>query len=30
LVVLDCHYEIADRDKPAMVAVWRVLWTLEN
>jgi len=30
LVVLDCTYEVEGRDKPAMVATWRVLWTLEN
>ncbi|WP_055523935.1 hypothetical protein [Streptomyces graminilatus] len=30
LVLLDCAYEVEGRDKPAMVAEWRVLWTLEN
>ncbi|MFG2044943.1 hypothetical protein [Dactylosporangium sp. NPDC048998] len=30
LVLLDCTYEVEGRTKPAMVAQWRVLWTLED
>lgn len=27
LVVLDCQYEVEGREKPGMVALWRVQWT---
>lgn len=27
LVMLDCRIEVADRDRPALIAQWRVLWT---
>lgn len=30
LVLLQCTYEVDGRDRPAMVAQWRVLWTLED
>jgi hypothetical protein len=30
LMVLDCTYVVEGRDKPAMVATWRVLWTRES
>lgn len=30
VVLLDCEYEVRGRRKPAMVAAWRVLWTLEG
>lgn len=30
VVVVDCTYDVEGRDKPSMVATWRVLWTLED
>ena len=27
VVLLDCRLDVADRDRPALVAQWRVLWT---
>lgn len=30
LVVIECRYDVAGRDKPSMVATWRVLWTLDE
>ncbi|MFF5085009.1 hypothetical protein ACFY36_48895 [Actinoplanes sp. NPDC000266] len=30
LVLLDCAFEVEGRNKPAMVAAWRVLWTREK
>ncbi|MEU9345279.1 hypothetical protein AB0D74_29165 [Streptomyces sp. NPDC048278] len=30
LVCLECSYEVEGRARPAMVAEWRVLWTLET
>ncbi|MFG2965878.1 hypothetical protein ACGFZS_21595 [Streptomyces sp. NPDC048288] len=30
LVFLECDYEVEGRERPAMVAEWRVLWTLET
>lgn len=30
VVTSDCTYDVEGRDKPSMVATWRVLWTLED